>query len=203
MRKYYYQNIKSSYIYESVLNEIDFQKRWTLITNTDTTNSVRQQILDNEPHNNGEHLIVYQKNDDPTEIVTTDMDGEYFVVDHIKYNPQTDEYVSGRKLRLSSKPNIEFFSTIISLYLDKLSDGTPIKVSAIEENMWKSYNTVLERVAKSNTNYYLGNVNTQYNEKYGVIVHSRVVIPRGKRNIDYRNKIIKMLERINQPEYTS
>lgn len=196
MRKYYYRNLKSPRIYESALNEIDFQKRWSLITNTDVTNSVRQQILDNEPQNTGENLVVYQIADDPTEIIITDMNGKYFIVDHTKYNPQTGKHITGQKLGVASRPNIGFFSTIISLYLDALSRGIPVKISAIDEEMWKSYNRVLEKVAKSNTNYYLGPVNTEYKEEYGVTVYSRVVIPKGKLLIDYRNQIIETLQRL-------
>lgn len=198
MRKYYYRNTVSPNIYESILNEIDFKKRWDLITDTDVTNLIKKQILYSEPQNSGKNLIVYQKSDDPSEIIITDMDGPYYVVDHTKYNPITKDHVSGRKLRLSSKPNIGFFSTIISLYLDSLSDGTPIKVSAIDSDMWNSYNKVIEKVAARNSNYYLGKVNIEYNKTYGVIVYSRVVIPKGKRNIDYRNTIIEMLQRLDK-----
>lgn len=196
MRKYYYHDIKSPYIHESILNEIDFNKRWTLITNTDITDIITKQILDNEPHNDGKNLKVYQKSDDPTEIIITDIDGKYYVVDHSKYNPHTGEHIVGTKLGLSSTPNIGFFSTIISLYLDKLSDGYPIKVSAIDEKMWKSYNKVLEKVAKHNTNYHIGDINVEYNKDYDVTVYSRVVIPKGKRNIDYRNQLIESLKRL-------
>jgi hypothetical protein len=191
-KKYYYRNHKSSLysvILEDTLYEIEFQNRWELITNTDITNHVKDVLV-----NPTEHCQVYQNKKDSRQIIIVDREGPYYVVDHAFYNEYTDELYSGMSLNTSSKPNIGFFSTIISLYIDLLSKGYPVKISAVDEDMWKSYRRVLLKIAKRYPNYYVSDVEVKFDDEQRVNVYSVVVIPKGKLLVDSRNILINRLK---------
>lgn len=183
---------------------MDFNHRWSLTTDTDITNKVRAQILNNEPNNDGSNLVVYQKSDDDTQIITVDQIGPYVEVDHSRYNPVTGDHIIGEKLGASGNLNIGFFSTIASLYLDALSRGHPIKISAIDVSMWKSYNKVIKYISqKFPGQYYVNRPTKIYDANLDISIYSRVIIPKSKSGLDYRNKIIEMLGRINKLEKVS
>ena len=63
-----------------------FDKPWNLVTDTMYTNTVKQMVLTNEPDNNGRHLTVWQKADDPSQIITRDYVNGFWEIHHTRFN---------------------------------------------------------------------------------------------------------------------
>jgi hypothetical protein len=188
MRKYHYKDSKSTLV-EHALMEIDFSSRWELLTNTDVTNHVHSELMNQHPYN---ELTVYQKADDPTQIILTMFIDQYFEVHHARHNSETNLYVSGYKFGASDS-SIGFLSTAVSLYLNALDRGWPVKISTVNKKFWRSYNRIIQNIASKSGNYYVGSENVVQDQN-NETTYSRVIIPKSKLPIDYRMKLIKELQ---------
>lgn len=160
-----------------------FDKPWNLISNTVYTDTAKSIILDNEPENNGKHLYVWQKEGDPSQIITRDYIDGYWEIHHTRFNWKEGTIdVSDRLLPRSqggnglNSANARFFSTIIHLYMDLLRRGLPVKILAADEEIWEIYNRVIDHISKSYDNYIISDVKQEYDETYNAKIYYRTIV---------------------------
>lgn len=126
------------------INEISFDQPWTLVTNTSRTDHVKQD-LKNRGFTGA--TMVYEKSDDPSQIIfLINVDG-YWEVHHQHLNLKTGEFTSGQKINTGKTTNIGLPSTAKKLYQSRLDRGQRVRVTAPPE-LWKTYQKIIEKIVK-------------------------------------------------------
>jgi hypothetical protein len=183
-----------------------FDKPWTLISNTVYTNAFKQMILDSENNNDGSHLYVWQKDDDPTQLISRDFVNGFWEIHHTRVDWDTGEINVSSILMPKSLggygkdyPNVSYYSTMISLYWDLIDRGLPTKIVSDDFEIFKKYNKVLEKAVKDKPNLVISDIATEmvngiktYNRtvtknSYGVISK-----PLNERQLTILNKVVNM-----------
>lgn len=161
--------------YHEILAEISFETPWKLQSNTPYTNAFREIILNAEPTNNGKHLHVWQKSDDPTQMISRDFVDGYWEIHHTRVDWQDEQItVSGRILGGNDSANIGFYSTIISLYADLINRGLPVKILSDNRDTFKKYNTVLEKIIAGKDNLIASEI--KQDSIYNQTVYYRTIV---------------------------
>lgn len=147
------------------INEI-FDRPWELETNTLQTDVIKNKILKNGNGKGG--LIVYQKKDDPSNIIFIIYNRGYWEVHHV-YDDGS-EYHSGTRFKpssmggLGSDINAGFVATAIKLYKELLDKGNGIRVTATTDvnekgkSLWDSYSKFIKFWLNKNPNFMAGPV---------------------------------------------